>query len=497
MVEGFCVECGVNCKKCEYINQCLECSVGILHQGACLQSCPSGYFEFEFSCVACMNVCKTCVEADHCQSCAAGFFLQNYQGKTICTSNCSSGQVVLWGECRDVCPSNADCLTCSSLCFQFCGEDSPASQVEEDFCRCSEATLVKNTKCYSVVTLTTDSLLQLNLDFAAVPLPEPSKDDFMLELGSNALNNDDWTFNVTSPHTVSLILKEHLKVAKLASVLVSSTIKDEANRNFYPSVLNAQINAFSITPTDDQTASKETAQVISSAISAMSLIGSVMCGDSQLFASMFLTVQLITYLPLADFNLSPKLKGLLIGSNQLNSLRDLPLPLKCTKPNKLAQEYGFECSEIYLNAPKELLCLTIVLTSFVLLTLIFKSKRRKAIINTLARHFVAIVSAAAISLSVKSGMQYESHSSAFGLVLSLIAQLLYIAAGAANTYFTLRNDERINQAFGFVCPTGKAQMYFSVFVVHSMSYGLVLTLLDSQVVQMSLLLLNIGAVFAT
>jgi hypothetical protein len=91
------------------------------------------------------------------------------------------------------------------------------------------------------------------------------------------------------------------------------------------------------------------------------LIGSAMLGSPDMFISMFMAIDLISFLPVIDLDFTQHQGSLLAGSNHLNEKPTFIRDLACF-PARRTSDFGFKCSNLLRNALKELgVLLTLVL----------------------------------------------------------------------------------------------------------------------------------------
>lgn len=108
-----CLPCSSNCLYCSYSGTnasttCLQCDVGYLHTGRCVDTCPMTTYSVTNTCVECVLPCKSCISATDCTSCQLGYgILLNY----LCLPSCPS-QFYL-DEMTNT------CLACPTSCY-FC-----------------------------------------------------------------------------------------------------------------------------------------------------------------------------------------------------------------------------------------------------------------------------------------------------------------------------------------------------------------------------------------
>lgn len=104
-----CVPCPANCLNCNPNNICIFCVSGsFYHRGACVSTCPAGFFNVDSTCVFCGLNCTSC-SISGCLTCADGFVLQNKR----CYRACANSTTLLVSgsdSCNVVC--TAPCMTC-------------------------------------------------------------------------------------------------------------------------------------------------------------------------------------------------------------------------------------------------------------------------------------------------------------------------------------------------------------------------------------------------
>jgi hypothetical protein len=358
-------------------------------------------------------------------------------------------------------------------------------------CQCSETTVFSERSCLAKASLESDLVSTVVVLFSSELSRSTVKTDFEVKLNDKALKESDWEFQGNSTSAVLTLGRQ--RSDKRVTVVLASDLQDTRGWHFYPPQLEGSLKGNS-TSTSEEEANERMVGTVATLGNFVGLAGSLMLGDSQLFVSMFLSIQLITYLPLADFNISSAVRGLFKASNSINSLEKLPWSLQCTKPYALASQYGFKCSEFLINADKELLMLTTLGLLLLTFSLVLTRVRLDSFLKLISKQVVALLTCSAIEFSVKAGIQLVSLSSAAGITIVGAVLFVYTLLGVAVAYFTQHKQDVLQEYLHFLTPSKTAQGYYCVFVVHSMSYGLILTMLDSPVLQMSILLAGIASV---
>ncbi|XP_021397203.2 proprotein convertase subtilisin/kexin type 5 isoform X2 [Lonchura striata] len=111
--EGICKHCPEMCQECIHDEICTECmDEFFLHDGKCVQECPSHFYPEEKHCFPCHADCKDCngPNSDDCTACTFSLFVL-YNG--MCFKECPEGSY--YEEATKDCQAcNRTCQTCSS-----------------------------------------------------------------------------------------------------------------------------------------------------------------------------------------------------------------------------------------------------------------------------------------------------------------------------------------------------------------------------------------------
>lgn len=104
-----CLKCNQDeCKICEANNLgvCIECQVGFLKDGICVDDCPVGFYGKDKKCLPCSLKCLECTSDTVCLKCETDFALS--EGK--CIGTCPERSVLIDGKCVPCKCEN--CLVC-------------------------------------------------------------------------------------------------------------------------------------------------------------------------------------------------------------------------------------------------------------------------------------------------------------------------------------------------------------------------------------------------
>ncbi|XP_031463336.1 extracellular matrix protein FRAS1 [Phasianus colchicus] len=127
-----CKECDWSCNACKgpLRTDCLQCmDSSVLHEGACVEQCPTGFYKESETCQRCDQHCLQCHQPNECSLCEAPFFLLGTQ----CVYKCGKGYYADHTQRK--------CIACPPGCLE-CDSDS--------LCHlCDSNTFLKNKICIS------------------------------------------------------------------------------------------------------------------------------------------------------------------------------------------------------------------------------------------------------------------------------------------------------------------------------------------------------------
>ncbi|XP_019470099.1 extracellular matrix protein FRAS1-like isoform X1 [Meleagris gallopavo] len=127
-----CKECDWSCNACKgpLRTDCLQCmESSVLHEGACVEQCPTAFYKESDTCQRCDQHCLQCHQPNECSLCEAPFFLLDTQ----CVYKCRKGYYADHAQRK--------CIACPHGCLE-CDSDS--------LCHlCDSNTFLKNKICIS------------------------------------------------------------------------------------------------------------------------------------------------------------------------------------------------------------------------------------------------------------------------------------------------------------------------------------------------------------
>jgi hypothetical protein len=95
---------------------------------------------------------------------------------------------------------------------------------------------------------------------------------------------------------------------------------------------------------------------IPTAGSSVVLAGSMITGSHNIFISVFMTIEQLSFLPLVNMDLTTNQVDLYIGSNQLQGLPNFIPGLHCAPPQDKRKNYDFDCTNFLRIAQKDWPC---------------------------------------------------------------------------------------------------------------------------------------------
>jgi hypothetical protein len=219
------------------------------------------------------------------------------------------------------------------------------------------------------------------------------------------------------------------------------------------------------------------------------MVGAFMVGSPDLAVSMLMTIELISYLPLIDLDLSEHETNLLVGSNQLDSLPDFIPGIHCSSAQARSSSYNFKCSSLFKNAQKEILIL--ILALLIQLTErcmkkddLAESEARLKSLRSIKVKLMLIVS---FGLFIKSSVHVLNYADSsvqavLGWPIALAVLSLYLGWAVLNL---------LNKAgcvdYPDLKPNRASQVMYGLIILHRVIYAGTLVLLDTPKVQLGIL----------
>jgi hypothetical protein len=256
--------------------------------------------------------------------------------------------------------------------------------------------------------------------------------------------------------------------------------------------------------TTTSTAQKREATVAKTASSSgfsIVLIGSMMTGSADVFVSMFMTVEMLSYLPLINLKLTSHQVDLLVGANQLHNLPDFIPGMECSPPDDSRKNYDFDCTNFLRIAQKELLVLcSLALGSFVssivacaVQDCFTSSSELMMKVVALARRLCIMVLLGSLVKATYSAQQtgFSSLQEVFSWLCVVVVWLLSLLLVGVGFWAALSESSASpllkHFLFNDLKPSRSTRLHFSLFLVHRISFVLLLLALDEPKVQLLLI----------
>jgi hypothetical protein len=223
----------------------------------------------------------------------------------------------------------------------------------------------------------------------------------------------------------------------------------------------------------------------------------MMTGSPNIFMSVFMTIEQLSFLPLVNMHLTSHQVDLLIGSNQLQGLPNFIPGLQCASPQHPRKNYDFDCTNFLRIAQKELA----ILFSLGLIAGVFWialcagqncSKvlmkvlplARRALMMIMIDCFVKALYAAQVT-------GFNSGQEAFSWLLIVGVWLLYLLLGVMGCVAAFSQPESYPRLkhllFNDLRPTLMSRLHFSLLTLHRTCFAVFIIILDNAEVQLLLL----------
>jgi hypothetical protein len=215
--------------------------------------------------------------------------------------------------------------------------------------------------------------------------------------------------------------------------------------------------------------------------------------------SLFMTVELLSYIPLINLNFTSHQVDLLIGSNNFSSFPDFVPGLTCAPSDHPRDNYDFDCTNFLRTAQKELViltCLGLIALSSSIVGCLFKELSRRAErmllqVVQLARRLLLMVLVDCLVKATYSAQLtgFTSVQEVFSWLLIAAVWLLFLCLAALGVVFSKSSSYPLLEHFLYddLKPTLSSRLHFSLFILHRIVYTISITAFDFSKVQLVLL----------
>jgi hypothetical protein len=231
------------------------------------------------------------------------------------------------------------------------------------------------------------------------------------------------------------------------------------------------------------------------------MAGSLMMGNPATFVSLFMTVELLSYLPLINMDLTPHQVDLLVGANQAKDLPDYIPSLGCSPTESPRKNYDFDCSSFLRISQKELT----ILSGVGLLSLVswIAACALKDGLSRLSETFMKVLPLARklllmvfIDSLIKAAYSAQlsginSVADAFSWCMMVVVWLLYLALGGVGCLAACSKSSSYPHLkhflFNNLKPTISSRLHFSLLILHRTAFALTLIVIDAPKEQLFIL----------
>jgi hypothetical protein len=225
--------------------------------------------------------------------------------------------------------------------------------------------------------------------------------------------------------------------------------------------------------------------------------GAMMTGSPSIFVSMFMTIELLSFLPLINMKLTAHQVDLIVGSNQLKGLPNYIDDLQCHPPQDSRRNYDIDCTDFLRIAQKELAILSSLgLVTLVLWLVAWKSEGCAGFLLKVLPFLRKLLLMILIDCLVKSAYSaqvsgIESVQEFLNWVFILAVWALFLLLGVLGCLAAFSKSDSYPRLKAFLLndlkPTAKSRLHFSLLILHRMTYALLIITLDASKVQLLLL----------
>jgi hypothetical protein len=221
-------------------------------------------------------------------------------------------------------------------------------------CVCEEGYVIEELECRMEFTALVDELSVIKLDFLNALTPALSTSEVLLASNSTLSINYSVSALSLSSYLLKLDFSENPPSPIQISLEVHAFDVSQVKVSELPKILLFNFT----TKAEDTSLTDRTSQELASSAVAYSagalVISALISLSPSVFLSMLNTVQYISFIPLTNCRIEPKLRGILIGSNLFGSVPNILRMLldldDYGKPYSQAEDFGYDTSGFLINA---------------------------------------------------------------------------------------------------------------------------------------------------
>jgi hypothetical protein len=221
-----------------------------------------------------------------------------------------------------------------------------------------------------------------------------------------------------------------------------------------------------------------------------------MIGSPDAFVSLFMTVELLSYLPLINIDLTSHQVDLLVGANQVTDLPDYISELTCSPPQQIRRNYDFSCTNFLKIAQKELLIIWVIGVIALVASIVACatadcltrcSEGLKKVAPVARKLLMMILTDCLIKAAYSARLSgINSVEEGFSWVMIVVVWGLYAILGTGGCVAACSKSYPLLKhcLFNDLKPAALSRLHFSVFVLHRTAFALLITALDTSKVQL-------------
>jgi hypothetical protein len=523
-----CQACQASCKACFTGDKCTECADTALvllidSVFSCVFTCPEGYYPQGRECLTCRPECRTCTNGNDCSACTDAYYTHYQLGSLQCLEKCPTNFIGFNGQCKPPCTSDSDdCFDCNQVCgtCKTCQECSVSASPVNGYCDCSNELVYPKDSCRTKVGYQLYDSTTIILRLLQKPVRRLIAADLNVDFNSRRrLQTTSWKLEPTDVDTVY-----HLNINQDFDNITLQVDSALTSIEGYP----YSDLPFSSNPVGD---SSSTAVPIAEEVFSPELISGTMTvlvgcisavsGQTTSLLNMIMTIQLASYIPLANEFMPADLRKKLVGTNQIMNIPGfLDSLLEDNGLNdayRSVKKYGFVRTSFIYNSYKELLIILTTATFLALtaiLSLISKAVRGffEKVKKALKKIQFKLSCFLCLDLLVKAAIQLRSSSTGttqegFGQFFSVLVFVYYVCYPIylVFVYFRIRGtlfqeNSDANLKFGFLvegfAPSVRGVSYWLMFIVHRLLFVLFLIVPDDPQLQLTaIFVLNLIVIY--
>jgi hypothetical protein len=526
--DGDCQACQASCKACLTGDKCTECADTALvllidSVLSCVFTCPEGYYPQGRECLTCRPECKTCTNGNDCSACADAYYTHDQLGSLQCLEKCPTNFIGFNGQCKPPCTSDSDdCFDCNQVCgtCKTCQECSVSASPVNGYCDCSNELVYPKDSCRTKVGYQLYDSTTIILRLLQKPVRRLIAADLNVDFNSRRrLQTTSWKLEPTDIDTVyHLITNQDFDNITLQVDSALTSIEGYPYSDLPFSSNPVGDSSSTAVPIAEQASSPE---LISGTMTVLVGCLSAISGQTTSLLNMIMTIQLASYIPLANEFMPADLRKRLVGTNQIMNLPGFLDSLlendRLTETYRSVKKYGFVRTSFIYNSYKELLIILTTATFLALtaiLSLFSKAVRGffEKVKKALNRIQFKLSCFLCLDLLVKAAIQLRSSSTGtsqegFGQFFSVLVFVYYVCYPIylVFVYFRIRGtlfqeNSDANLKFGFMvegfAPSVRGVSYWLMFVVHRLLFVLFLIVPDDPQLQLTaIFVLNLIVIY--